>query len=94
MNNLDNAIKIYKSDNDIEKEFDNFKILSIEYKSGCSGWIEIDFPNGGESVGGGTNYIVDNWIKYPHNGKIAFNNWYPDKIYFILCNAINKKLKG
>jgi len=60
MNNLDNAIKLYKSDDDIAKEFESFKILSIEIKSNCSGWIEIDFPNGEESVGGGTDCVIDN----------------------------------
>jgi len=92
MNNLHNVIKLYKSDDDIIKEFDGFKILSIEKNGSCSGYIDIDFPNGQEHVGGGTNYVIDSWIKYPHNNKIAFNNWYPDKVYYALCNAINKKL--
>lgn len=83
----------YKSDSDIEQEFSDFKIVKIEVKaSKISGLIEIDFPNAGESVGGGTNCVCDSWIKYPHNGKIAFNNWYPEKVYLQLVEAINKKL--
>ena len=83
----------FKSDEDIAKEFDNFKILKIDVKpSGNSGMIEIDFPNGQEHVGGGTNLVTDSWIKYEHNGKIAFDNWYPENVYLQLVSAINDKL--
>ena len=81
---------MYKSDKAIAQEFDNFKIENINKTGECSGWIEISFPNGQEHVGG-TDYVCDHWIKYPHNSKIAFDNWYPDKVYFALCNAINEK---
>ena len=82
---------MYKTDKEIEQEFNNFKIIKITKHFNCSGWIEVSFPNGKEHVGGGTNFISDNWIKYSHNNKIAFNNWYPDYVYYALCDAINKK---
>jgi hypothetical protein len=97
MNNLNNAIlsqrkeKMYKTDKMIELEFNNYKILSIDKTSDDSGYIEINFPNGGESVGGGSSLICDRWIKYPFNNKIAFDHWYPARIYLALCIAINNK---
>ena len=82
----------YKNDTDIENEFSNMEIKNITInKSGISGFIEIDFPCFGEHVGGGCENVVDNWIKYD-DGKIAFNNWYPEKVYFKLVDAINLKL--
>ena len=84
---------MYKSDYAIEREFDNSKIGIITLNpSGISGRIEVLFPNGGESVGGGADCVNDSWIKYD-NGKIAFDNWYPEKIYFLLVSAIKAKLK-
>lgn len=82
----------YKSDEDIENEFKNFNIRKIEVKpSGNSGWIEIEFPEGEEHVGGGTDEVVDHWIKYD-NGKIAFDNWYPENVYKKLVLAIENEL--
>jgi len=83
---------MYKSDKDITKEFDNFRIVSIEVRaSGQSGYIELEFPEAEDSVGGGTNYVVDQWIQYDSK-KIAFDNWYPDKVYFALVNAIKNRI--
>jgi len=90
---LDNNIQAeYKSDEDIEKEFENYEILSIEFKSPSSGYIELEFPEAEESVGGGTDYLVDNFIIY-HDGRIAFENWYPEKIYNELTEKIRQELK-
>jgi len=85
----------YKSDEDIASEFSGMQINNIDIgKSGYSGWIELFFPEGEEHVGGGANEVTDRWIKYPHNGKIAFENWYPENIYNELVAAIENKLKN
>ena len=82
----------YKSDDAIADEFKDMKIVKIEVKpSGFSGFIELEFPNAGEHVGGGTDSVSDSWIKYD-SGKIAFDNWYPENIYLQLVKAINDKL--
>ena len=83
----------YKSDEDIEKEFDDFKITDITVKpSGKSGSIDIEFPNAEEHVAGGNEEVSDSWIKYEHNGRIAFDNWYPEKVYKKLVEAIEEKI--
>ena len=88
----------YKSDEDIEAEFSNYKILSLEVapsKSGKGyiGSIEVDFPEAGESVGGGTNYVYDNFIVYDNNGdRIAFDNWYPDEVVRIFKQKIKEEI--
>jgi len=81
---------MYKSDKDIEKEFEDFEILDIDFATDSSGWIEIKFPNAEEHVGGGADEIVDRFIIY-NNGKIAFENWYPDDIYNQLVKAIQEE---
>lgn len=84
----------YKSDDAIADEFKGMKIVKIDVNpSKSSGYIEIEFPEAGESVGGGTDYVTDSWIKYDHNGKIAFDNWYPEDVYLALVDAIEKELK-
>lgn len=84
----------YKSDDDIKSEFNNFKITSIEVKpSGDSGYINIEFPEGGEHVGGGTDEVSDSWIIYD-NGRVAFDNWYPEEVYNELVDAIHQKKLG
>lgn len=81
---------MYKTDSDIEKEFENFTITSITFKNRDYGYIEIEFPNAEESVGGGTDSVCDSFIIYD-SGKIAFNNWYPDYVYNTLVNYIRSK---
>jgi hypothetical protein len=71
-----------KSDEDIEKEFEGFKVTSLEWKdeNKMSGTIIIEFPNAGESVGGGgVHEVVENFIIYD-SGKIGFDNWYPENV--------------
>ena len=84
----------YKSDEDISNEFSGMTINNIEIKTPSSGWIELSFPESGEHVGGGASEVTDSWIKYKHNGKIAFDNWYPDNIHAQLVSAIEAKLKN
>ena len=85
----------YKSDDDIAAEFSGMNITKIEPgPSGISGWLEIEFPEGEEHVGGGTKTVVDHWIKYPHNGKIALENWYPEEIYMEIVRQIEAELSG
>lgn len=93
----------YKSDADIAGEFANMKILGVEVTPSrdadvewVSGYIEVEFPEGGEHVGGGTDYVNDRWIKYDKNkpGKIAFDNWYPEDVYNQLAAAVEAELAG
>jgi len=78
----------YTSDEDIASEFEGFKIVKIEPK-GLGGWINLEFPAGGEHVGGGTDELTDHYIIYD-DGKIAFDNWYPDEVYNELVAEIRK----
>jgi hypothetical protein len=83
---------MYKSDEAIANEFNGMNIINVKVNaSNCSGIIEVNFPNGGEHCGGGTDYVCDNWIKYD-NGKIAFSYWYPEQVYFKLVNVIENAL--
>lgn len=77
----------YKSDDAIAREFDGFTILGIEKYSEQSGRISVDFPDGGEHVGGGATNVNDGYIVYD-SGVIAFDSWYPDAVYRALCEYI------
>ncbi len=98
----ENLDERYKSDEDIEAEFAGFTITNIslnkqrtdikELEGVRSGDIEIEFPDAEESVGGGTDTVIDQWIQYEPNGRIAFNHWYPEKTYKELVSAIQKKI--
>ena len=90
-----------KSDEDIEAEFADFKIQSIKINHApdadgtTSGFIVLEFPNAGDSVAGGQEgpaEVSDSWILYGHNNKIAFDNWYPEKTYIQLVNAIRDEV--
>ena len=80
----------YMSDDDIESGYNDYNIISCEVKNideegGASGYIDIEFPNSEDKS--------DSWIKYGYNKKIAFDNWYPDNIYYELCDHIEKCIK-
>jgi len=77
----------YKTDSDIEKEFDDCEIINLIFFSDSAGTIELKFPEGGEHVGGGCVELCDNFTIY-RSGKIAFTNWYPEKIYKKLSSAV------
>lgn len=85
------AEETYKTDEEIASQFEGYKIRHIEFNpSGTSGVLEIEFPNAGESVAGGTDYVVEDFIIYD-TGKVAFDNWYPEKTYLELVDYIKNK---
>lgn len=77
----------YKSDEDIEAEFKDMKITELDPNKKK---IVVEFPEGGEHVGGGTTEVCDYWVEYK-DGKIVFDNWYPEKVYDALVKAIKAK---
>ena len=63
----------YKSDAEIESGYDGMKVEEFHwYNEGHSGVIYITFAGGAEEK-------TDNFIIYD-DGRIAFDNWYPEKI--------------
>lgn len=78
---------MYKTDTDIATEFNNFTILGMTSYSDCSGRINVEFPEGGDHVGGGTTEVNTGYIIYD-SGKIAFDDWFPDNVYHALCAYI------
>jgi len=84
---------MFKSDQEILEEFSGFSIIDIDMRGG-GGFVELSFPNGGESVGGGLEdggEVSDHFIIYD-DGRIAFNNWYPDEVYDAIVSAIRSRL--
>jgi len=84
------------SDVQIAAQYSDFKILSLNveekdtYFTGC---VEIEFPNADNTTFDG--YKCDNFIGYDKTGeRIAFDNWYPDEVYYNLCYQINKQRKA
>lgn len=63
----------YKSDAEIESGYDGMKVEEFHwYNEGHSGVIYVTFAGGAEEK-------TDNFIIYD-DGRIAFDNWYPEKI--------------
>lgn len=89
----------YKSDEDIESEYDNYKITEftvdkIRDDGGASGWITIEFENDEEDEEDDyTETRSDHWIKYDSGPTIAFDNWYPSKMGQELRNYIEDGIK-
>ena len=83
---------MYKNDKDIAKEFEGLKITRVELATKCSGYITVEFPNGEDHVGGGATEVFDHFINY-NDGRVAFDNWYPDNVYDKLVVAVNKIIK-
>jgi hypothetical protein len=86
----------YKSDEDIESEYDDIKIVgftvtNIRDDGGASGWIDIEFPYDEENDYAETR--SDNWIKYDSGPTIAFDYWYPEKTNKILKEYIEEGIK-
>ncbi len=85
------AEEAYKTDEEIARQFEGYKIRNIEFNpSGESGTLEIEFPNAGESVAGGQDYVLEHFIIY-NTGQIAFDNWYPEQTYDEFVNYIRNK---
>lgn len=69
----------YLTDEEIEQSYENFTIRETKFYSKTSGFLDIVFPQ--------RESVCDNFIIY-ENGKIAFDNWYPERVYFALCTHI------
>jgi len=92
----------YLSDDDIEEQFDDFTITNISVDNlsddgGAGGWIDIEFPyeedDYAESRSDAPPVIITHWIKYDSGPRIAFDNWYPEKMNIKLKAAIEKEIK-
>ena len=76
----------YVSDEEIESEYNNFKITKVKVEKlfddgGATGCVEFD------------EIAVDNWIKYDSGPRIAFEHWYPSEMNDRLKNLIEKEIK-
>lgn len=79
----------YLNDEEIEAGYNDFSIRQIKFYSDSSGFLDIVFPHGEDKV--------DNFIIYDNN-HVAFDNWYPENVYFKLVKYIadnhsNPKIK-
>jgi hypothetical protein len=80
----------------IEAQYEGFKVVGFKYdhnrySEGFSGVIEIEFPNATHEDF--DNYKCDNFIAYDDDCKrIAFDNWYPEEVYYNLCMYIRKHI--
>lgn len=86
----------YMSDADIAAQYSNFEVTSLSVTKsefgGYSGCVEVLFPNADEIDFNSS--VCDNFIIYDNEAKrIAFDNWYPDEVYYNLCYMISEKVK-
>lgn len=86
----------YMSDADIAAQYDNFEVTSLSIEKsefgGYIGCVVIEFPFANEIDF--DPLVYDNFIIYDDEAeKIAFDNWYPDGVYFKLCDMIREKVK-
>lgn len=86
----------YMSDADIAAQYSNFEVTSLSVEKsefgGYSGCVEVSFPNADEIDF--DSLVCDNFIIYDDEAKrIAFDNWYPDEVYYNLCDIIRTKVK-
>lgn len=94
----------YKSDDDIEKEFAYFTIEEIKFemkdlshvytKNTYRGDVVFNFPNGDESVGGGSNTTSEDFVynTTSYTFKFQISNWYPENIHKQMINMIASEL--
>jgi len=96
----------YKSDEDIEAEFADFAIESIDVnpkghagQDWLSGYAVMRFPNAGENVAGGMEgpaEVTDRFIVYDADdvagSEIGWDNWYPPEVHRKLNEAVRVKL--
>ena len=101
--NLSESAK-YKSDEDIAKEFDDFSIENLDLEIGgldlyipntYKGYIDWEFPDGDEHVGGGSDTTVENFIYNTDTKtfKYVVDNWYPKRTYNKMVSIIKEKLE-
>lgn len=95
---------MYKSDKDIEKEFENFTIESLEItealtcyttKNNFKVWVTFEFLEVGEHIGGGSASITENFTinKDTLEFDLMLNNWVPNSTYYEMIELIKVKLK-
>ena len=82
----------YLSDSQIAAQYEGFKVTEsscekLRFSDGFSGYLCIDFPNANHPDF--NESVCDNWIQYGFNGKIAFDNWYPEEVYNKLCVIVS-----
>lgn len=75
----------YMSDEEIAKQYEGFEVKGIEKQGESSGWITIAFPNA-DGVDFDTERTTG-FIVYD-NGKVAFDDWFPTKVYNKLSDII------
>lgn len=101
---VDFVMENYKSDTDIENEFLGFSIEQIDFESKnmngykpntFKGYVYWSFPEGDESVGGGSKTTSEDFIYNIDNGtfKYSVNSWYPENIYLEMINVLGKNLE-
>lgn len=95
----------YKSDDDIANEFNDFKLIEIKFESRNISsvfsnnthvaYLVWGFPEGDESVGGGSSETCEEVIYSIDNGSYMYsiNNWYPEKTVNKMHDIISKELR-
>ena len=71
-------IERYLSDRQILATYRDHKITETKMWSSKSGGMQIEFPH--------RESVWDNFIQYA-DGKIAFDQWYPDEVYMRLVET-------
>lgn len=85
----------YKSDDDIAGEFARMTVSAFnmpgKYSNKMMGDIVLEFPEGGEHVGGGSGTVVEEFLYNKDTGeyKLAFSNWMPDDV----CAEVSKEVE-
>jgi hypothetical protein len=89
----------FKSDEDIAAEFDGMSVgefkMPGDFSNKQMGQIVLDFPEGDESVGGGSSQTVEDFWYNDATGefKIAFNNWYPEEVAMQITAEVKKRIQ-
>jgi len=91
----------YKSDDEIESEFEGMTLIShtamgtkehVYPKSVIEVQVEWGFPEGGESVGGGSDVVVEYFLVDTESGDYEYqvDHWYPTETYEMMKKEIEK----
>ena len=77
----------FMSDEDIHNQFSKFEVLDFSKEGEHSGYIELSFPNADE-----VDYdssVITGYTIY-EDGKVAFDNWFPDDVYNELAEYVKQ----
>lgn len=101
--------KRYLTDEEIEKTYldicEKETIIQVDFRGTDSGWLQIELPQNEErnnKISSNPDYTDDDlldeeksehFIIYDHTGQIAFDSWYPEKVYYHLVKSILNKYK-